>query len=460
MGVFVIGGLANFGRVYYMRIAAQNITARLRNQVFSSIVRQETAFFDKTKTGELINRLSADTQLVSQAVTQQVSDGLRATLMTSAGIGMMFFMSPQLAMVSLGIVPPVALWAVWMGRKVKKTSKDVQDALAQSTHIAEEKISNIRTVKSFGKEDQEMYRYDIEMKNVLDKTLKEALVQAKFYGMTGLSGNMIILTVLYYGGSLVTTDVISVGNLTSFILYAAYVGIGFNGVSTFYAEMMKALGASSRLWDIVDRSPMISLNQGLVPENPLTGNIEFDKVDFSYPTRSDIKVLSDFSLNVPADHVMAVVGGSGSGKSTLAALLLRLYDPDRGQIIIDNHDIKLLDLSWLRKQIGTVTQEPILFSSTIRDNISYGADNPEAVNQAEIEQAAKEANAHDFIMSFPDKYDTVVGERGIMLSGGQKQRVAIARAILKNPQFYYWTRPRVLWIAQVNFKFKKHWSVS
>lgn len=434
MVVFVIGGLANFGRVYYMRIAAQNITARLRNQVFSSIVRQETAFFDKTKTGELINRLSADTQLVSQAVTQQVSDGLRATLMTSAGIGMMFFMSPQLAMVSLGVVPPVALWAVWMGRKVKKTSKDVQDALAQSTHIAEEKISNIRTVKSFGKEDTEMQRYDIEMKNVLDKTLKEALVQAKFYGMTGLSGNMIILTVLYYGGSLVTTDVISVGNLTSFILYAAYVGIGFNGVSTFYAEMMKALGASSRLWDIVDRSPMISLNQGLVPENPLTGNIKFDKVDFSYPTRSDIKVLSDFSLNVPADHVMAVVGGSGSGKSTLAALLLRLYDPDRGQIIIDNHDIKLLDLSWLRKQIGTVTQEPILFSSTIRDNISYGADNPEAVNQAEIEQAAKEANAHDFIMSFPDKYDTVVGERGIMLSGGQKQRVAIARAILKNPQ--------------------------
>jgi len=435
VGVFALGGLANFGRVYLMRIAAQNITARLRTSVFGSIVKQEAGYFDKTKTGELVNRLSADSQLVSQAVTQQISDGLRSTMMTTAGIGMMFFMSPQLAFVSLSVVPPVALWAVWMGKRVKSTSKSVQDALAQSTSVAEEKISNIRTVRAFAKENLELQRYALEMSNVLKMSQKEALVNAKFYGMTGISGNMIILTVLYYGGSLVTTDVISVGNLTSFILYAAYVGIGFNGVSTFYAEIMKALGASSRLWQIIDKNPSIPFDQGLIPKTGnLTGNISFDNIDFSYPSRPDISVLKNLSLHVPSDHVMAVVGGSGSGKSTLASLLLRLYDPDKGQITIDGYNIKDLNPIWLRNHIGTVTQEPILFSSTIRDNIAYGAEDPDSVTDQEIEQAAKEANAHDFVMGFPEKYETLVGERGVMLSGGQKQRVAIARAILKNPQ--------------------------
>lgn len=432
--VFVIGGIANFGRVYHMRVAGQNITARMRSSVFGSILKQEAAYFDKTKTGELVNRLSADTQLVSQALTQQISDGLRATLMTTAGISMMFFMSPQLAVVSLGVVPPVAAWAVLMGRKVKKTSKEVQDALANATHVAEEKISNIRTVRAFAKELTEAKRYDGEMNHVLEKSRIEALIQAKFFGLTGLSGNVIILTVLYYGGSLVTTDVITVGNLTSFILYAAYVGIGFGGVSSFYAETMKALGASTRLWEITDRIPAIPFQSGKIPDKTLTGNIQFSHVDFSYPTRPDFPVLKDLNLSVPDGHVMAVVGGSGSGKSTIASLLLRLYDPDRGQITVDGHNIRDIDPSWLRDHIGTVTQEPILFSTSIRDNIAYGAADPESVTLAEMEHAAKEANAHDFIMGFPEGYDTLVGERGIMLSGGQKQRVAIARAILKNPQ--------------------------
>jgi ATP-binding cassette subfamily B (MDR/TAP) protein 10 len=183
VGVFALGGLANFGRVYHMRLAAQNITARLRNSLFAAIVKQEASYFDRTKTGELINRLSADSQLVSQAVTTQISDGLRSALMTTAGIGMMFFMSPQLALVSLGVVPPVALWGVWMGRKVRSTSRNVQDALANSTHVAEERISNIRTVRAFAKEDLEIQRYAKEMSIVLDKSVEEAMVQAKFYGM-------------------------------------------------------------------------------------------------------------------------------------------------------------------------------------------------------------------------------------------------------------------------------------
>ena len=251
---------------------------------------------------------------------------------------------------------------------------------------------------------------------------------------TGLSGNMIVLTVLYYGGSLVTSDIITVGNLTSFILYAAYVGIGFSGVSSFYAETMKALGASSRLWEITDKVPAIPIGTGENGPERMNGDITFENISFRYPSRKDTPVLQGLNLRVPSDTIVAIVGGSGSGKSTLASLILRLYDVDSGRILIDGKDTKDLDPSWLRRQIGTVSQEPVLFSSSIRDNITYGALVPEAVTDAEVEAAAKEANAHEFIVSFPDGYNTVVGERGVMLSGGQKQRIAIARAILKNPQ--------------------------
>ena len=432
-GIFLLGGLCNFGRVYLMRISGQNITARLRGQLFSSIVKQDTAFFDKNRTGELLNRLSADTQLVSLTVTQQVSDGLRSGMMTLAGAGMMFYMSPQLAMVGLGIVPPVSLFAIVMGRRVRAVSRDLQDSLAASTEMAEEKLSNIRTVRAFSMEGREIDNYRVTMDNVLQKAYSEAMINAKFYGTTGLSGNMIILAVLYYGGNLVTTDAITVGQLASFVLYSAYVGIGLSGVSTFYAEMMKGLGASSRLWELIDRRSDIPVTGGIIPSKPLVGRIKFEDVTFSYPTRPDVTVMRGLSLDIPANSVVAVVGGSGSGKSTLGSLLLRLYDPDQGRVTIDGEDIRRLDPAHVRKFVGTVSQEPALFSSSIRDNILYGAEDPASVSQEELEHAAKEANAHGFISRFPEGYDTLVGERGVMLSGGQKQRVAIARAILKNP---------------------------
>jgi len=432
-GVFLLGAAANFGRVYLMRVAGQNITANLRNKVYSSIVRQEVGFFDKTKTGELINRLSADTQLVSQTVTQQVSDGMRSGMMTLAGVGMMFYMSPQLACVGLGIVPPVAMWAVWMGKKVRGVSKEVQDSLASATELAEEKISNIRTVRMFGKEEKEIVAYKSRMDRVLDISMKEALIQAQFFGMTGLSGNFIILTVLYYGGSLVTSDVITVGSLASFILYSAYVGIGLSGVSSFYAEMMKGLGASSRLWELADRPPLIPTKGGIVPSSNCLGDIVFSDVHFSYPSRPDHDILKGLDLHIPSNSIVAVVGSSGSGKSTVGSLLLRLYEPAKGRILLGDHDVTTIDPSWLRRYIGTVAQEPVLFSSSIRENILYGVHDPDAVTTDQLQDAAKEANAHNFILGFPDGYDTLVGERGVMLSGGQKQRIAIARAIIKNP---------------------------
>merc|ERR550519_108555 len=354
-------------------------------------------------------------------------------MMSLAGVGMMFYMSPQLAMVGLAIVPPVSMFAILMGRNVRKISREVQDSLAASTDLAEEKLSNIRTVRAFAMEEREIQGYGQQMNQVLEKTYREALINAKFYGMTGVSGNMIVLTVLYYGGNLVTTDVLTVGNLTSFVLYSAYVGIGLSGVSTFYAEMMKGLGASSRIWDLMDRNPAIPVQGGIVPSETPRGEVTFQDVNYAYPNRPDVNIMRGLTLNIPPNTVVAVVGESGCGKSTLGSLLLRLYQPDSGSVLLDGVNIEKLDPVFLRRYIGTVSQEPILFSSSIKENILYGVEDPDSVTQEELEKVTREANAHSFIMKFPDGYETLVGEWGIMLSGGQKQRVAIARAILKNP---------------------------
>merc|ERR1719266_1635291 len=363
---------------------------------------------------------------------KQVSDGLRNGMMTLAGVGMMFYMSPQLAFVGLAVVPPVSIWGMFMGKKVKNVSKDLQDTLAASTSLAQEKISNIRTVRSFAMETREVRAYQDQMGKVLEKAERDAMTQAKFYGVTGMAGNMIVLTVLYYGGSLVTTNVLTVGNLASFVLYSAYVGIGLSGVSTFYGEMMKGLGASTRLWELTDRKPLIPSVGGIIPANPI-GQVRFEDVSFAYPSRPDQDILKSLSLDIPPKTVVAIVGPSGSGKSTIGSLLLRLYSPNSGSVCLDGQDIRDLDPTFLRTYIGTVSQEPVLFSSSIRDNILYGAPEPDQVSQEQLETAAREANAHGFVSRFPEGYNTLVGERGVMLSGGQKQRVAIARAILKNP---------------------------
>ncbi|XP_073729740.1 uncharacterized protein abcb10 [Misgurnus anguillicaudatus] len=434
-GVFLCGGAANAARVYLMQISGQQIVRNLRESLFSSILRQEVGFFDKTRTGELINRLSADTTIVGRCLTDNLSDGLRSLAQAGAGVGMMLYVSPSLAAFVLMIVPPVALMAVIFGRFLRSISRRTQDALAAATQLAEERISNMRTVRAFGKELTELQKYAEKVDHVLELAKKEAVVSAGFYGVTGLSGNVIMLSVLYKGGLLMASEAMTVGQLSSFLMYAFWVGISIAGFSSFYSELMKGLGAGTRLWELMDRKPEFPLNEGLVlrPEQ-LKGELEFRNVSFAYPTRKDASIFQNLSLHVPAGSVMAVVGPSGSGKSTLVSLLLRLYDPDSGMVTFDGHDIRDLNPYWLRSHIGTVSQEPVLFSCSIAENIAYGATDPSQVRAQDIYRAAQIANAHDFIQDFPKGYDTVVGEKGVLLSGGQKQRVAIARAMLKNPK--------------------------
>ncbi|XP_056268272.1 ATP-binding cassette sub-family B member 10, mitochondrial isoform X2 [Pseudoliparis swirei] len=434
-GVFLSGAAANAARVYLMQISGQKIVRNLRVAVFSSILRQEVAFFDRNRTGELINRLSADTGVVGRSITDNLSDGLRAVAQAAAGVSMMFYISPSLASFVLLIVPPVAGLAVVYGRYLRSISKCTQDALAQATQLAEERISNMRTVRAFGKELSEVNAYTQKTDLVLGLARKEAVLRAGFFGVTGLSGNIMILSVLYKGGLLMACQHMTVGELSSFLMYTFWVGISIAGLSSFYAELMKGFGAGTRLWELLDRKPEFPLNEGLVlPPDQLRGRLEFSDVSFAYPTRSEAPIYQNLSLLVPAGTIMAVVGPSGSGKSTLVSLLLRLYDPQAGIITIDGHDIRELNPYWLRSHIGTVSQEPVLFSCSIRDNIAYGAVDPEVVTTEDIYTAARVANAFNFIQDFPEGFDTIVGEKGVLLSGGQKQRIAIARALIKNPK--------------------------
>ncbi|XP_028256830.1 ATP-binding cassette sub-family B member 10, mitochondrial [Parambassis ranga] len=434
-GVFLCGGAANAARVYLMQASGQQIVRNLRTSVFSSVLRQEVAFFDRNRTGELINRLSADTAVVGRSITDNLSDGLRAVAQAAAGVSMMFYVSPGLASFVLLIVPPVAVLAIIYGRYLRSISKHTQDALAQATQLAEERISNIRTVRAFGKEQSEVNTYTQKADLVLSLARKEAVVRAGFFGVTGLSGNIMILSVLYKGGLLMASQHMTVGELSSFLMYTFWVGISIAGLSSFYSELMKGFGAGARLWELLDRKPEFPINDGIVlPSDQLNGQLDFSNVSFAYPTRREAPIFQNLSLLVPAGTIMAVVGTSGSGKSTLVSLLLRLYDADAGLITIDGHDIRDLNPYWLRSHIGTVSQEPTLFSCSIRDNIAYGALDPEAVTTEDIYRAARVANAYDFIQAFPKGFDTVVGEKGVLLSGGQKQRIAIARALLKNPK--------------------------
>lgn len=361
-------------------------------------------------------------------MTSNISDGLRSSIMTVAGVSMMIYVSPELTMISLAVVPPVAAMAVVYGRFVKKISKDVQNSLAELNTTAEERISNIRTVKAFAQESNEIARYTTKLNDLLQLCYKESFYRGLFFGMTGLSGNAIILSVLYYGGSMITDSTITVGNLSAFLLYAAYIGVSIGGLSSFYTELNRALGASTRLFQLIDRQPKIPITGGVVLDRELSGDVTFRDVSFRYPSREDCWILKDFNLRVPECSMTAIVGPSGSGKSTIASLLLRLYDPVSGCVLLDGHDLRELDPVWVKSQIGFVSQEPVLFGGTIRDNISYGTLDATSEN---VVHAARQANVLEFAEKMPNGLDTMVGERGVTLSGGQRQRVAIARALVK-----------------------------
>uniref|UniRef100_A0A090XDV5 Putative abcb10 transporter n=2 Tax=Ixodes ricinus TaxID=34613 RepID=A0A090XDV5_IXORI len=434
-GVVVIGGLANFGRVYLMNNSAQRIIHSLRRQAHASIIQQEVAFFDRSRTGDLVTRLSSDTALIGMSLTQNISDGLRSSIAVLGGVGMMVYTSSHLALVGLSVVPPVAAASFVFARRLKQVAVDVQSRLAQTSAIAEEQFSNVRTVRSFAKEEYEKSRYTQGLHLLLDRINTETTLKALFFGCTGATGNMIVLAVLYYGGLLMSRGELTVGSLSSFLLYAAYVGVSIGGLgSLFHRECQ---GTRCLQENLGDCGPYSSLTGGRWQDPGAaqgSGRVSRRHFLVPYTTRRHRSVNNVEPFGSTRAAILAVVGPSGQGKSTLAALLLRLYDPTSGLIMLDGVDVRELDPRFLRTSVGIVSQEPTLFAASIYDNILYGSKDPAQTTRDDVVQAAREANALDFIEALPDGFDTLVGERGVLLSGGQKQRVAIARAILRDPR--------------------------
>eukprot|EP01114_Cavostelium_apophysatum_P018239 TRINITY_DN5604_c0_g1_i2.p2 TRINITY_DN5604_c0_g1~~TRINITY_DN5604_c0_g1_i2.p2 ORF type:complete len:670 (+),score=170.68 TRINITY_DN5604_c0_g1_i2:42-2051(+) len=428
-GVFAVQSLANYAKVSLLTQASEKIMMDLRAKLFAALLRQDMSFFDKTKTGELVNRLSTDTTVIAKNLTDNAAQGFRAVLQGIGGVAVLMYLSPKLASLMILLVPPVGIVGVYYGRYVKKLTQSVQSELAKSTEISNERLGNISTVKSFVQQDREMNFYSETVKRVYQLGVQVGKANAAFYSGIHLAANLSLLGVLGYGASLVTSSQISIGTLTSFLFYSLYVLFASTQITRFYADLMKSVGASVRVFQLLDFEPEIRSGTGKL-EN-FEGNITFKNVTFSYPTRREALILNDLTFEVPSGKVMAVVGPSGSGKSTIAALLERFYEAQKGSILLDGIDVKELDVDWMREQIGFVSQDIVLFSGTILENIAYGS---HKATFDQIQEAAKQANAHNFISGFPEGYNTSVGERGVTLSAGQIQRIGIARALLLNPK--------------------------
>jgi putative ABC transport system ATP-binding protein len=394
-GVLTTGAAFNFGRIIILRIVGERIVARLRSQLYRKTFVQNAEFFDANRVGDLISRLGSDTIIVGKSITQNLSDGLRALVSGAAGFAMMGFVSLKLTGILALIAPPVALVAFFSGRSLRNLSRKIQKNLGTLTKIAEERLGNVRTSQAFAGEVQEASRYNRQIKRIFALGKTEAVVAASFYGSTGLLGNLTIIAILYVGGNMVKTGVISIGELSSFLMYTVYAGSSMVGLSGFYGEMMKGVGAASRLFELQDRNPTISPTKGL-PVKSARGPIVFKNVSFSYPTRPAVTIFKDLSFKIEQGTNVAIVAPSGAGKSTVASLLLRFYVPNTGTITVDGQDITTLNAKQLRRKIGYVGQEPVLFSGTIAENIAYGVPN---ATRAEIVAAARKANCQ-FISDF------------------------------------------------------------
>lgn len=426
--VFILQSITSALRYYFFTLAGEKTVKRLRSRLFHQIMGQEMSFFDQQKTGELVGRLSSDTAVLQNALSVNISMLLRSLVQALGGVVMLFLTSAKLTVFILLIIPPLGVLAARFGKKVKSISRKSQDALALSSGVAEESIGTVRTVKSFAQEGQVEGRYDERLESSLILSKEKIKVIAQFTNTVTLVGLSSVVFIVWYGGRLVIEGELTVGTLTQFLLYVITVAFSVGMLGSLWTDFMSAIGASERIFELLEK-PVEVKDQGLTAIKQ--GSVEFQNVCFSYPTRDDLPVLKGLSFSLAPHETVAVVGASGAGKSTIVQLLLRFYELESGKILIDGIDSKDYSLEALRSQIGIVSQEPVLASVSILENIRYA--NLKASIE-EVIEAAKKAFAHDFILNFPQGYDTLVGERGIQLSGGQKQRVAIARALLKNPK--------------------------
>ncbi len=432
--LFVVQSGLTWFRHYTMSWLGERAVADMRRKVFDSLLLQDATFFHSRRTGELVGRLAGDVAIIEGVVGSELSMAMRNVVQLLGGLVLLFVENAKLAMIMLTVIPPLTISVMLFGRRIRAMSRVVQDRLGETNARVQESLGAITTVQAFGREAHESHAYRETVEHAFVDSLSLARWRASFMSVATLSGYLAIGVILWLGGLMVADGTLSPGSLTAFMLYTGVVAVALGSLVGMWAALQRAAGATERLFALIDLVPLIRepAQHVPLPDSVLSrGAVSFEHVSYRYPTRADHPVLRDVSIDVTPGTSVALVGPSGAGKSTLTALVPRFYDVDEGVVRVGGVDVRQLALHDLRDLIAIVPQEPVLFSGTIADNIAYGR---EGVTRAQVETAAKDANAHDFILAFPDGYETLVGERGVQLSGGQRQRVAIARAIVKDPR--------------------------
>ena len=422
----------SFMRVYLLTEVGEKALADMRRDVYSKLLSMPMSFFTEKRVGELSNRISSDLSQIQDAISFTLAEFLRGIFVLIIGLCFIFWISTKLALVMLAVVPVIAILAVVFGIRIRKMARKVQDQLADSGTIVQETFQGISIVKSFTSEFYEVARYVKSIYAVVDTAISNARYRGAFVSFMIFSVFGTIAFVMWYGANMIQSGQLTIGSLTMFVIFSMFVGGTFAGFADMFSQLQKTLGATQSVREILrSEGEAVEVTQAAVElKYILKGNVQFENVAFNYPSRKDVTVLKDVSLSANNGEQIALVGPSGAGKSTIASLLLRFYEPDNGQLSFDGRPAKDFPLSQLRMQMAFVPQDVVLFGGSIKENIAYGR--PDA-SETEIMDAAKKANAHVFIERFPEKYNTIVGERGIKLSGGQRQRIAIARAILRDP---------------------------
>ncbi|MEJ6951194.1 ABC transporter ATP-binding protein [Natronospora cellulosivora (SeqCode)] len=427
--VYFLKGVTYYGQSYLTAYVSQRAVMDIRSDLYSHLQSLSLGFYSKNKTGEIISRVTNDVGILQSAIVSGAVGLFNQSLTLFASLVYLFYLNIRLSLFLLIVVPLVALIINKFNRKIRRVSKKVQIKLADISDVLQETLSAVRVVKSFGREEYEFDRFMIENKANFKAKVKSSQYGAILSPIIEFIAAIAFTTILWYGGYEVYHGRMDPAALITYFTILLAISQPLRSLSKLSSTIQRSIAAAERIFETIDINHKIKEKEGAIALNNISGKVDFVDVNFAY--NKGETVLKDINLQVDTGQVVALVGPSGAGKTTLVDLVFRFYDPIRGRILIDGNDIKDVELKSLRKHIGIVPQENVLFSGTLADNIAYG--NLDA-SDVEIIEAAKAANAHNFIMSFPNHYDTVVGERGVGLSGGQRQRIAIARAILKNPE--------------------------
>ncbi|OJV92499.1 MAG: hypothetical protein BGO39_31785 [Chloroflexi bacterium 54-19] len=429
VGAFIIQAISAFIQNFLLSYTGERVVTNLRISLYAHLQKLPLGFFNERRTGDLISRLTNDVSQVQTAVTSNLISMVSSLVTLVGGVVIIVTRDWRLTLLIMGLIPVLVGVGFLVGMRLRRLSQAVSTELGAATTTLEETLSNEKTVKAFTREDYEVNRYTGRIEKVFRLAIRRARLQSGFMAVMMLLVFTAVAAVLWFGGHEVLAGHITPGELVSILIYMGVVAAPVGALAGLFGELQKALGSAERIFSILDEPVTVADAPNALPLPPLRGELRFENVWFEYDAATP--VLENLSFVAEPGQVLALVGPSGAGKTTIANLIPRFFDPTGGRILVDGYDIRQVQVKGLREQISTVLQEPVLFGSTIRENIVYGRLD---ATEAEIVEAARAANALEFIEKLPEKFDTVVGERGVKLSGGQRQRIAIARAILRNPR--------------------------